>query len=369
MSRKIAFATLFAFFPASVACSEGAESPAENLPAHCSQLTPVRLAVAVTDFGPGQAAFTSLPDALGYWKQECLDVEVLGFAGGAAAIQALEAGLADVCLSNTASLIGSVAAGSDVKAYFTHSTGNVFIPHVPEDSEIQSVADFRGKTIGVPSLHSGAVPMIRAMLDFEGLPAEAVDIVPVGTGESVIPLLQAGEVDVLVLFNTAHAQIEHLGVPLRPVSNQLAYSAGFTQTLQAARAAFEKRRGVLVGVARGLAKAMLFSNSNPEAGVRIHWTVFPESRPSGIPEDQALQQALLVTSVIQESTRPVKDIWGLATREQIEAQIEVQLRSGEIAGRVSVEEVWTDELLDEINDFDEPAVVEQARSYTLRNAG
>ena len=53
-----------------------------------------------------------------------------------------------------------------------------------------------------------------------------------------------------------------------------------------------RRRGL--GVARGVAKATLFGLTNPEAAVRLHWKLFPASKPQSGDDARLLEDALHV---------------------------------------------------------------------------
>src|SRR6185503_11231908 len=55
--------------------------------------------------------------------------------------------------------------------------------------------------------------------------------------------------------------------------------------------------------ARGLAKATLFGFSNPEGAVRLHWKMYPQSRPAGTDEAKILKDAIHVFNGRFESQR------------------------------------------------------------------
>jgi NitT/TauT family transport system substrate-binding protein len=317
-----------------------------------------------TLMGPGQAPFASLPDALGYWEEEGLDVEVLGFTAAGDVVDAVDAGQLDVGLGGTGSLLPAVAAGVNMIAYYTERTRNFRNPMVPPESPITEIADLEGTTIGVVGLGSAAVPLLKAMVDRVGGDPDSIEFVATGAGPDALEQLRAGRVDVLGLWDSAHAQIMALGQELRPVTDDFFDNLGFVQPLFAKPEMLESEEGrrILVGVARGLAKATLFATENPEAAVRIHWEAHPESIPTGVPEDEALEQAVLVLSTHLEKAQPIDGVWGWATTQQIQDQIETLQRGGVLASDVGIDQFWTDELLDEINDFDGDAVRGAARN-------
>src|SRR5262249_58693567 len=73
--------------------------------------------------------------------------------------------------------------GVKIKAFYAISRVTIFRVVVPAESALKSVADLRGKTIGVSALTSGAVPVARALLASGGVdPDKDVKWLAVGVG-------------------------------------------------------------------------------------------------------------------------------------------------------------------------------------------
>ncbi len=90
----------------------------------------------------------AVADAQGLFAKNGLDVELTYFADYTASIDALAAGQIDVNTQTLNDTIASVAAGSELKIVVANdnSTGN---DQIICDQSIKSVADLKGKTIGV----------------------------------------------------------------------------------------------------------------------------------------------------------------------------------------------------------------------------
>lgn len=327
------------------------------------QLTEVQLGIGLARPGPATSYYTSLPSELGYWEEEGLDVEVLPFAGGGEMMQALDAGQIDIGASASTTLFTGVASGADMVAFFSHGTSNMWQPHVPEDSDIQTVLDLEGRSVGVASLASAGVLMVRALVEIEGGDPDSVEFLAVGVGPEAIEFLESGEVDALGLWDGPHTRIQALGQPLRPISTDFFDDLGFQQAITVRESEFEDRREQLIGIARGIAKGMIFAFENPEAAVRAHWEAFPDTKPDGVSDEEAMEQALLELEPRLERSEPVDGRWGYAPMEQIENFQEILIAGGDLEEELPLDEVWTDELLDEVNDFDESSVKEDARNY------
>jgi NitT/TauT family transport system substrate-binding protein len=119
-------------------------------------------------------------------------------------------------------------------------------------------------------------------------------------------------------------------------------------------------------MAQGIAKGALFTITNPEAAVRIHWQKYPSSKPTNIPEEQALKEAVHVLQARLEKYRIAnREIpkWGAFSRGEWEATQNFFFDTGLLTRKVDVGTYYTDRFLAQINDFDQEAIIAKARSY------
>src|SRR5499426_3661736 len=129
-----------------------------------AQDKPVRkvvFALTTKDISVGHAAHSSLPQALGYWKQEGLDVTVTSVEGSAAGMQQLAAGNLQIVSLGPEEIVIGREKGIKIKGFYVQARETIYRLVVPSDSPLQKVADLKGKTIGVPSLASGSVPFAK----------------------------------------------------------------------------------------------------------------------------------------------------------------------------------------------------------------
>jgi NitT/TauT family transport system substrate-binding protein len=123
---------------------------------------------------------------------------------------------------------------------------------------------------------------------------------------------------------------------------------------------------VLVGFARGVAKATLFGLTNPEAAVRIHWKLFPASKPQGGDEAKLLKDARHVFDArfaLQRVDNREDTRYGAATTAQWQRLQNIFKEQKLLQGTVPASDVYTASLIDKINAFDRAAVVRQAKEY------
>src|SRR5262249_39633018 len=140
----------------------------------------------------------------------------------------------------------------------------------------------------------GSVPFAKAVASSAGLdPDKDIKFLATGVGAPAAVALQKKEVDVLALWDTLQASLENRGLVFRRLDTPIVFEM-LGQTLATRDDYLAENPDVLVGFARGVAKATLFGLTNPEAAVRIHWKLFPASKPQGGDDAKLLKDALHV---------------------------------------------------------------------------
>ncbi len=256
--------------------------------------------------------------------------------------------------------------GGKVVNFYTAYQGNIYGLAVPEGSPIQTVADMRGKKIGVTSMASGGVLIARALVANAGMdPDKDVRIVVAGEGAQTAALLRSNQVDVLSLFDTVYALTMNAGAKLRFLDNsEIARfpSNGFI----ALEETLATRRAEAVGLARGYAMGTIFTMTNPEAAVRMLYEVYPQTRPTGKDEATAIADDI---RTIEARTKNWKleaggvTRWGESSEKNYDDYIDFLVKWGVVKQKVAARTLVTNALLDEIDTFDPAAIVAQAKAY------
>jgi NitT/TauT family transport system substrate-binding protein len=256
--------------------------------------------------------------------------------------------------------------GARIVSVYNHTREGIYTIAVPADSPIRDLKQLRGKSIGVLSLGSGAVPFAKAVLKGEGFdPEKDVSWVPIGLGAQAVHAIKSGGVDALAYWDWGYALMENLGVKFRHFEND------FTRRLLALALVgnedvINKNPDATARLAQGIAKGALFTMTNPEAAVKIHWSVYPASKPSGIPEAQALTEAVHVVKARSDKYRiegRAQPRWGAYTREEWTQTQDFLFNSGMVPARLDVAQYYTDRFLGKVNDFDAARVIQQAKTY------
>jgi NitT/TauT family transport system substrate-binding protein len=246
-----------------------------------------------------------MPLALGYWQAEGLDVEIIPVGGSSQAIQQMVGGNADFVEVNATSFIQSVAtAGVPMRAVMTNTTPGWALVSLAA-GPIKSLADFKGRSIGVASLGTGGISLVQAYLRANGIdPDRDIAIQPVGSPGAALEALTAHRVDGLMYWSSALVTFEHAGVPLRYFKDPdwIKY-ADFS--LVAMSRALADNPSIAEAMVRGAAKASLFSATNPDCARRMFWRRFPQFRASAGADDAA--RAALDLKLLQSGVQGMLD--------------------------------------------------------------
>jgi NitT/TauT family transport system substrate-binding protein len=313
-----------------------------------------------------EAAHSSVPATLGYWKDAGLDVEIKPFSGSTGATQVVVSGSAEFTMGSPEGLLVGIQEGAKIKAVYNHVREPIYTIAVVKDSPVKKLEDLKNKTIGVLSLSSGATAVAKAMLRSIGLdPEKDVKWLPVGLGPQTANVLKSKQVDAIAMWDWAYATLENLGFQFRQFETPQTTSL-LSLMLITNDDFLKANRQATVNFAQGIAKGALFALTNPEAAVRIHWAKYPASKPTNIPEDQALREAVHVLQARLDKYRVEKrkdPRYGAFRPEEWAATQGFFFDVGMIKAKPDVGVYYTNDLIDDINKFDKAAIVKQAESY------
>lgn len=177
------------------------------------KLEKTRIAIAVG----GKPAFYYLPltisEQLGYFKAEGLEVEISDFAGGAKALQALMGNSADVVSGAYEHTINMQARNQFIKEF-------VLMGRAPQISvgvstktmpHYKSIADLKGKKIGVSAPGSSTNLVVDLLLSRAGVKSSDVSFVGVGTGAGAIAAMRSGQIDAISNTDPIMTMLEQKG--------------------------------------------------------------------------------------------------------------------------------------------------------------
>ncbi|HET9752256.1 MAG TPA: ABC transporter substrate-binding protein, partial [Myxococcales bacterium] len=233
------------------------------------------------------AAPFAIATKMGWYKD--IKVQLVPIAGSTDCVKLVATGDVPYSLPSVEPLAPARVQGVKGKIFYTAYQGNIYGIAVPKESAVKSLADLKGKKIGVASMASGGVPVARGLLSMSGLDPETdAQIVVVGEAAQAAALLRGGQVSALSLYDTQYALVDSAGVSLRMLdSGPVARfpSNGFFALEDTLR----KDRAQALELVRGYAMGTVFALANPEAAVKIVFEVYPQTVPSGKSEEEGLK--------------------------------------------------------------------------------
>jgi len=347
-----------------------------SLPALAQKLRVMKVANTAGVNDPQQCFVTAgQHPRLNFYKPEGVDVEYVNMSSMTQALQSLRAGHVDYGPAVPGILLPTMAKdpGLDLVSVYKWLPRNANVVVVKPGSPIRSVADLAGKRIGVRSQGDTGIVVTRTMLAELGLKDDRCEYIAIGDGAPAGAAIDNDRVDAMVAFDTAAARVELVGTKLRYVPLTPKFAQFGSGWLCVPRELLKKERKALVGLFRGMAKSTLFAHHNLEAGIDLHWAVYPESRPKGRSEDEARKELAFIlkdrrNSWMRRPDDPDQRI-GASSLAEWKSNIEMAVdgsRNPKLADELGdPNRLFTNELIDEVNAFDRQAVVEMAKAFRL----
>lgn len=165
----------------------------------------------------GKNLFYYLPltiaEQLGYFKAEGLDVSIVDFAGGAKALQAVVGGSADVVSGAFEHTINMQAKGQAMRAFALQGRAPQIVLAVSTKTlpQFKSIADLKGKKIGVTAPGSSTNIVVNYLLAKGGLKPSDVSIIGVGASSGAVAAMRAGQIDAIANLDPVITMLERTG--------------------------------------------------------------------------------------------------------------------------------------------------------------
>jgi NitT/TauT family transport system substrate-binding protein len=141
----------------------------------------------------------TIAETLGYFRAEGLDVTIVDFAGGSKALQAVVGGSADVVSGAFEHTLLMQAKGLRLRAFVLQGRAPQVVLGVNPKTmpHYRSVADLRGRKIGVTAPGSSTNILANFVLAKAGVKPSEVSIIGVGAGPGAVAAMRAGQVDAI----------------------------------------------------------------------------------------------------------------------------------------------------------------------------
>ncbi|MDT7833645.1 ABC transporter substrate-binding protein [Aquabacterium sp. OR-4] len=141
----------------------------------------------------------TIAEQLGYFKAEGLEIKIVDFAGGSQALRALVGGSADVVSGAFEHTVNMQPKGQKLRAIALMGRAPQIVLAINPKSlpGFKTVADLKGKKIGVTAPGSSTNVMTNFVLAKAGLKPGDVSIIGVGAGNGAVAAVRSGQVDAI----------------------------------------------------------------------------------------------------------------------------------------------------------------------------
>ncbi len=265
------------------------------------------------------------------WRKHGLDVDLVYLGGGSRSVPALMSGSIQLFMgSDTAGYVAAIQGAKVVKLGVTMNTLGYFLMTAPE---IRSIADLKGKVLGVglgrdlPYIH------LTKILRDNGIdPKTEVKILPLGGGPGgYISALKAGRVQASLIIPPNHLVAEKAGLKVLAKIDVPTLAGG----LNTSQPMLEKNRDMFIRFLKGYLEGVYFMIRNKEESLKAFAKYLQNPDP--------VVNAYLyddITSRIDRNLRP--------SSEAIRYMLDLIALDLPQAQRVSEKDYWDLSLLDEI---------------------
>lgn len=353
------------------ACGGSGSSAGETV----NGLRNATLVYGVPALDPSTVWFAAIPQKLGYYEQAGLNVKVNAVAGGSASIAALVAGQAQFATQSSQVIFTSVDKGVPLKGFMCEIPGDFIGLAVMADSPITQESQLkealRGRTIGTNAVGGNPELEVKAVLAKLGLdPENDVKFLAVGTGTPALNALQTGRVQALGLWAMVYADIQAQGAKLRIFQPPPLPDLGFEHTTVTMQKTIDDDPELVAAFSKAIAQSLAFlSAAPPEQVVKLHYELYPSTKPAGVSDADAVAQGVLVLKSLmpylqlQDRMKPGQ-LLGDATDAQINSVASLLHDADLIKGVKAPDAYFSRQFLESANKFERNAIVAKAKGFT-----
>jgi NitT/TauT family transport system substrate-binding protein len=298
---------------------------------------------------------------LGYFDEQNIDVEMQPGPLEALAVTKLVAeGQADVGFPSPGVLLSSIDAGMPLIMGWGMITGQTFDFALPADSPITSVQELEGKTIALGS--EGWSVIVDPILVEAGVDPETVTYVNAGNQWGQAAAL--GQADAALAWRGLQAQWTAQGLDLK-------FLIGMTFSKHPSNGYCIRKEDLNDAAQvdiwqrffRGLCQGFEFSFNNPRAGAQITYNQFPALQEK-MPPQLALD-SMLELAVLYYDNRRRGLPYGQQDMAAWQSYIDTVFELGQIQTQYKAEDVISNALVEEANNFDMERVKADAKAYEV----
>ncbi len=300
-----------------------------------------------------------IAEQMGIYKDTGVEVNFVSSAASIPAVAFLANGDADLVMLDPNEIYNAATAGQETSLIYEVMQQESASLSIPAESDITSIADLKGKTLGLSSDRDTATAAIA--LSTADLKIEDVTTVVVGdSGPVVARALRDKQIDAFVGNPEDVAAIDAAGVSLRFITPLLiTQSIGNSFAIWDERA--EDKREAVTKFLRGFAMANLATQIDPIATASMCAAVLPEEW-----EDPSVGWAIFNNSIRNLNLKRTKH-WGELQPDIWAAYQEPLIQIGTHPAFIEPSEFLNDSFIEGANDFTTAEVKERLKAWRAAN--
>lgn len=305
--------------------------------------------------------------SLGFFKEEGLDPEFISVQGTAVLVPQVANKSITIGVPNPDLMLVALEKGErfPVKFFYNAYTVSPFEFVTLADSPIKSLADLKGRKLGIGALTWGNIPILKAILKDAGVDwSKDLQVQPVGIGPAAWRRLQSREIDGLSLFALQHEAMALTGTSIKRIPIPEKYRTNFSNGFMTHDDNIRQNPKMVEGVSRAIAKSYYACQANTPACVRAFWEFDPSSRPA--PD----KEAEFMKNNIQLNITDLATVFGAAKPDRlgdyepanVRALISTMVEGGQLQrSNLDIDQVFTRQFVEAANRWNRGQVKAQAK--------
>src|SRR3954454_22257202 len=202
------------------------------------------------------------------WQQENVELAVSAFRGDAQMQQALAAGALDVAVGSGPGLGFRAKGVPAIGVAAMYGPPSNLTLTVLSRSSIKTVADLKGKKIGVTTLGSLTDWLTRELARQQGFGPDGIQVMPLGSVPARLAAMERNELDGMVIESATGFELEEQGKGRNILFFGDIAKHFYTHVIYATDEMIEKRPEVLRRFLHGWFKTVAFMKANKAAAVK-----------------------------------------------------------------------------------------------------
>jgi len=325
----------------------------QSIPSEKGQIETV-LVVFPSDKAISHAPFF-VANKVGYFAQEGLKMDFTTIPGGLEPLKAVVSKQAQFAFPAPSSLIVAREGNLPTRSVYAMRQKWIFGFAAMRNRKISTVADLKGKTIGIISESAGFIGKIM-ILGSKDVPLDSVTFQVVGA--NMAGPLAAGKVDAVYCWDTLFEQYKRQGLDVVWISGP-EYDDYQSNVLATSEQLIKERPRIVEGYLRAVTKGIIFSIENPKATLKIVGQEEPQLTKD---MDKAMVELQMANAGFQSKLQ-AQNGFGFHSAKSWELQAKALKELKEISKVLPGDQYFTNGFVAAANRFDAEAVRKEARSY------